>query len=159
MSRLIVAAVAALAGCATIDVYQYEPRPLPAGSQPLAVVSWSLQDLRNVTWSYGEPDPDPSRRAQLEVNAEGVTASALQAVVHGSPLDISYAEIANGVRMVSQSDGAWMVYIYDHENRLIQMEFSSYAAARLFLDAVHILATQPALVSPGTEIEIASLKR
>lgn len=143
MRKAIVAVavvVASLSGCATIDVYHYEARPLPTGSQPLAVVSWTLQDLRNVSWSYGEPDPDPSRRATLAANATGVTASASVELVAGSPLDLSYAEIAQGVRMVTQSADSWTVYIYDHQNRLVQLEFRSYAAARLFLDASTALA-------------------
>ncbi len=143
MSRALLIAVAALAGCATIDVYHYQPRPLPAGSQPLAVVAWSLQDLRNVSWSYGEPDPDPSRRASLEATPNGVVAASRTAVVQGSPLDISYQEIATGVRMVTESAGSWTVYIYDRHNRLCQMEFASYAAARLFLDAATALASMP----------------
>ena len=140
MSRALLVAVAALTGCATIDVYHYEARPLPAGSEPLAVVSWTLQDLRNVTWSYGEPEPDPSRRATLEATPSGVAAAASAALAQGSPLDLTYGEIANGVNMVTQSQGSWTVYIYDRHNRLIQMEFSSYAAARLFLDAASALA-------------------
>lgn len=140
MSRLLVVALAALAGCATIDVYHYQARPLPPGSEPLAVVSWTLQDLRNVSWSYGEPDPDPSRRATLEATPSGVTAAASASLAQGSPLDLTYAEIANGINMVTQSQGSWTVYIYDRHNRLIQMEFSSYAAARLFLDAASALA-------------------
>ncbi|HEX9101223.1 MAG TPA: hypothetical protein VF997_03410, partial [Polyangia bacterium] len=145
MSRALVVSVAALAlaGCATIDVYHYQARPLPAGSQPLAVVSWTLQDLRNVSWSYGEPDPDPSRRATLEATPSGVSASSRLALAQGSPLDLSYAEIADGVRMVTESAGAWTIYIYDRHNRLIQMEFASYAAARLFLDASTALAAAP----------------
>jgi hypothetical protein len=145
---LIVAAFGALVafgGCATIDVYHYEPKPLPAGSQPLAVVSWSLQDLRNVSWSYGEPDPDPSRRADLAASPTGVAGSANEVLAAGSPLDLSYAEIADGVRMVTEVSGLWTVYIYDRHNRLVQMEFSSYAAARLFLDASFVLARQPSI--------------
>ena len=154
MRALIGAVVAfAVAGCATIDVYQYQPRALPAGSQPLAVVSWALQDLRNVSWSYGEPDPDPSRRAELAATVTGIAASPAQHITMGSPLDISYAEIANGVRMVTQFSGSWTVYLYDHQNRLVQLEFSSYAAARLFLDAATVLASQP-----PTTVEIASIK-
>jgi hypothetical protein len=153
VNRALILGLAALAGCATIDVYNYSPKPLPAGSQPLAVVSWTLQDLRNVTWSYGEPDPDPSRRAELEATVTGVAAAPNEAVVQGSPLDISYAEIAKGIRMVTESAGSWNVYIYDHQNRLIQMEFASYAAARLFLDACTVLATHPV-----TNVEVATIK-
>ena len=54
--------------------------------------------------------------------------------------------------MVTQSQGAWTVYIYDRHNRLIQMEFSSYAAARLFLDAASALAV------PGNPAAVASIK-
>ena len=152
MRALVVTALAlALAGCATIDVYHYQPKPLPAGSQPLAVVAWSLQDLRNVSWSYGEPDPDPSRRATLEATPNGVVAASRLAVLQGSPLDISYQEIAAGVRMVTESAGSWTVYLYDHQNRLIQMEFASYAAARLFLDASTVLASMPS-------VEVATIK-
>jgi hypothetical protein len=133
-------AVATLAGCATIDIYHYEARPLPSGSHPLAVVAWTLQDLKNVSWSYGEPDPDPSRRATLAAGATGLTASAADALVAGTPLDLSYGEIAQGIRMVTESAGSWTVYIYDHQNRLVQLEFRSYAAARLFLDAATALA-------------------
>jgi hypothetical protein len=150
MSRAWLIAVAALAGCATIDVYHYEARPLPAGSQPLAVVSWTLQDLRNVSWSYGEPDPDPSRRATLEATPNGVSAASSTLLAQGSPLDLTYREIAEGIRMVTQSAGSWTVHIYDQHNRLIQMEFSSYAAARLFMDAATALAHQP--------VEVASIK-
>ena len=138
----LVLALAALGGCATIDIYHYQPKPLPAGSQPLAVVAWTLQDLRNVTWSYGEPDPDPSRRAELAATPTGVTGNSHEAIVTGAPLDLSYAEIATGVRMVTQFNGSWTVYIYDHQNRLIQIEFNSYAAARLFLDASYALSRQ-----------------
>ena len=133
-------AVATLAGCATIDVYHYEARPLPSGSHPLAVVAWTLQDLKNVSWSYGEPDPDPSRRATLAASATGVTASASEQLAAGTPLDLSYGEIVEGIRMITESSGIWTVYIYDHQNRLVQLEFRSYAAARLFLDAASALA-------------------
>jgi hypothetical protein len=142
-----VAALAAsalvVAGCATIDVYHYEARPLPSGSQPLAVVSWTLQDLRDVSWSYGAPDPDPSRRALLAASATGVTAAPALPLASGTPLDLSYAEIAEGIRMVTQSAGAWTVYIYDRQQRLVQLEFGSYAGARLFLDAASELARAP----------------
>jgi hypothetical protein len=138
----LVLAFALVSGCATVDIYHYQPKPLPPGSQPLAVISWSLQDLRNVSWSYGEPDPDPSRRAELAATASGVTASPHETIVAGSPLDLSYREIAQGIRMVTQMHGTWTVYIYDRHNRLIQIEFNSYAAARLFLDASVVLARQ-----------------
>ena len=118
------------------------------------MVSWSLQDLRNVSWSYGEPDPDPSRRATLEATVSGVTGSSRQATAQGSPLGLSYAEIVEGVRMVTESAGAWTVYIYDHQKRLVQMEFASCAAARLFLDGASALATQPA----PADVEVASIK-
>jgi hypothetical protein len=154
VSRALVLALAALAGCATIDVYHYEPRALPTGSQPLAVVSWSLQDLRNVSWSYGEPDPDPSRRALVKPTNSGVIAEPNVTLAAGMPLDISYGEIADGVRMVTQMSGSWTVYIYDHRDRLVQLEFASYAAARLFLDAAHALAVAP----PSGEVDIASIK-
>ena len=42
--------------------------------------------------------------------------------------------------MVTQSRRTWTVYIYDHQNRLVQLEFRSYAAARLFLDAAALCA-------------------
>lgn len=151
VTRALVVAALTLAGCATIDVYHYQARPLPAGSQPLAVVAWSLQDLRNVSWSYGEPDPDPSRRATLEATPNGVVAASRLALAQGSPLDLSYQEIAAGIRMVTESAGSWTVYLYDHQNRLIQMEFSSYAAARLFLDASTALASLPS-------VEVATIK-
>jgi len=142
-------------GCATIDVYHYEPRPLPQGSQPLAVVSWSLQDLRNVIWSYGEPDPDPSRRATVVPGAAGISASPNVTLAAGSPLDLSYADIINGVRMVTQMSGTWNVYIYDGRGRLVQLEFASYAAARLFLDASAELAAHPPAV---VDTEVATIK-
>lgn len=140
MKAAVLATVLALAGCATVDVYDWQPRPLPQGSQPLAVVAWSLNDLRNITWSYGEPDPDPTRRAVAEATPTGLAAHPRFATAQGSPLDLSYAEITEGVRMVTQLHGLWTVYIYDRHNRLVQMEFNSYAAARLFLDAAHVLA-------------------
>ena len=153
---LLAAAVAVLVGggCATIEIYRYQPQ---AASGRLAA-AWPSsrgrsQDLRNVSWSYGEPDPDPSRRAELAASVEGVSAAPRQRAVTGSPLDLSYAEIADGVRMVTQSAGSWTVHIYDRENRLAQLEFSSYAAARLFLDAATALAAQ---LPPA--IEIASTK-
>jgi len=133
--------LALAAGCASVDVYTYQPRALPNGSQALAVVSWSLHDLRNISWSYGEPDPDTTRRALVEPTRTGLSAAA-QTRSDGSPLDLSYYEIIHGVRMVTQLHGTWTVYIYDKQNRLIQLEFSSYAAARLFLDASYALATQ-----------------
>jgi hypothetical protein len=154
MSRLGVLALLAVGGCATIDVYHWEPKPLPAGSQPLAVVSWSLNDLRNISWSYGEPDPDPTRRANVEPTVSGLSGNPTATVATGSPLDLSYSEIAEGVRMVTQASGLWTVYIYDRQNRRIEMEFSSYAAARLFLDAAYQLARQP--VHP--DVEISALK-
>jgi hypothetical protein len=132
--------VAAAGGCATVDVYSYQPRPLPSGSQALAVVSWTLHDLRNVSWSYGEADPDPTRRAEMGASLKGVAAQAYWSH-DGSPLDLSYGEIASGVRMITQLHGLWTVYIYDRQNRLVQLEFNSYAAARLFLDAAYALAT------------------
>lgn len=140
MSRAWAVAALALAGCATIDVYHYEPRPLPAGAQPLAVVSSALAEVRNVSWSYGDPDPDPSRRAVLSATTTGLTAQASLPLASGSPLDLSYAEIAEGIRMVTQFAGSWTVYIYDRGSRLVRLEFGSYGAARLFLDAVTALA-------------------
>jgi hypothetical protein len=134
-------ALVLVSGCATVDVYTYQPRALPSGSQPLAVVSWSLHDLRNISWSYGEPDPDVTRRALVEPTVRGLAASPQAMMRDGSPLDISYYEIVKGIRMVTQMHGTWTVYIYDAQNRLIQLEFTSYAAARLFLDASYALAT------------------
>jgi hypothetical protein len=154
VSRALLLAFAVFAGCATVDVYHYEPRALPTGSQPLAVVSWSLQDLRNVSWSYGEPDPDPSRRARVAVTNNGVVAASWVTTATGSPLDISYGEIANGVRMVTQMSGTWTVYIYDSHERLVQLEFSSYAAARLFLDASSVLAAAPQVAT----VDVATIK-
>jgi len=127
-------------GCATVDVYSYQPRPLPSGSTALAVVSWTLHDLRNVSWSYGTADPDPTRRAELGASGKGIQAKSYYST-DGSPLDLSYGEIATGVRMVTQLHGSWTIYIYDHSHRLVQLEFNSYAAARLFLDAAYALAT------------------
>ena len=112
----------AIGGCATVDVYQYQPKPLPTGSQPLAVVAWTLQDLRNVSWSYGEPDPDPARRAELAATPTGLTGSAHEAIATGSPLDLSYREIAQGVRMVTQFQGSWTIYIYDRRNRYVSFD-------------------------------------
>jgi hypothetical protein len=140
--RAALLALVLSAGCASVDIYTYQPRPLPTGSQPRAVMSWSLHDLRNISWSYGEPDPDPTRRAEVAPTVHGLSAEAQQMSGDGSPLDLSYAEIARGVRMVTQLHGLWTVYIYDRFNRLVQLEFSSYAAARLFLDASYALATQ-----------------
>ncbi len=129
-----------LSACATIDVYDYRARPLPAGTEPLGAVMESLRDLHDVSWSYGEGDPDPGRRAMLAPSARGVTVRARVAAEGGAPLDLSYAEIAAGVRMVTQLHGSWTVYIYDRHNRLVQLEFRSYGAARLFLDAASALA-------------------
>jgi len=131
-----------IGGCATVDIYQYKPRPLPTGSQPLAVVAWTLHDLRNISWSYGEPDPDPTRHADLEATPVGLVGAPQNGVIEGSPLDLSYGEIVRGVRMVTQLNGLWTVYIYDRYHRLVQLEFSSYAAARLFLDASYAIANQ-----------------
>jgi len=135
-------ALVLVTGCATVDVYTYQPRALPNGSQALAVVSWSLHDLRNISWSYGEPDPDATRRALVEPTPRGLAAAPTTNMRDGSPLDLSYYEIVKGIRMVTQLHGLWTVYIYDAQNRLIQLEFTSYAAARLFLDASYALATQ-----------------
>lgn len=140
MSRLLALALVA-SGCASVHIYDYAPKPLPPGSQPLAVVEWSLHDLRNVSWSYGEPDPDPTRRAELYASPSGVSATPAP-ITTGSPLDLSYVEIVEGVRMVTQLNGNWTIYIYDHQHRLVQMEFSSYAAVRLFLDASYALSRQ-----------------
>jgi hypothetical protein len=160
MNRLVALAFAAATfmGCATVDVYHYEPRALPSGSQALAVVNWSLADLRNVTWAYGEPDPDPTRKARLAATPTGVAGAANVAIVAGSPLDISYAEIAAGVRMVTQMSGNWTVYIYDSHDRQVQLEFTSYAAARLFLDAATVLAHSPAVAPQSDDVEVASIK-
>jgi hypothetical protein len=130
----------ALSGCATVDMYSYQPRPLPSGTEPLAAVADSLRDLRDVSWSWGEGDPDPSRRAVLAPTATGLTAETREPVATGSPLDLSYGEIIDGVRMVTQLNGSWTVFIYDRHNRLVQMEFRSYRSARLFLDAATALS-------------------
>jgi hypothetical protein len=137
--RRALVVLALLAGCATVDIYDYRPKPLPSGKEPLAAVSDSLRDLRDVSWSWGAPDPDPGRRALLAPTATGVTVKPRIPAAY-SPLDISYAEIAQGVRMVTQLHGIWTVYIYDHHNRLVQLEFNSYDAVRLFLDAATVLA-------------------
>jgi hypothetical protein len=142
-AAVLVLATIVAAGCSTVDIYTYQPRPLPSGTEPLAVVAWTLHDLRNVSWSYGEPDPDPSRRAVVQATGSGVAAVASLPLASGSPLDLSYAEIAAGIRMITQSAGTWTVYLYDHQNRLIELEFSSHAAARLFLDAATVLARAP----------------
>ena len=128
-------------GCATIDVYSYQPEALPSGTEPLAAVADSLRDLRDVSWSWGQGDPDPSRRATLSPSATGVSVMPRTNLpAAGTPLDLSYGEIVDGVRMVTQANGSWTVYIYDRHNRLVQMEFGSYIAARRFLDAAHALA-------------------
>jgi hypothetical protein len=129
-----------LSGCATMDIYNYEARPLPSGTEPLAAVADSLRELRDVSWSWGEGDPDPSRRATLAPSTTGVTAESHVANATGSPLDLSYGEIVEGVRMVTQLHGSWTVHIYDRHKRLVMMEFSSYRSVRLFLDAASALA-------------------
>jgi hypothetical protein len=43
---------------------------------------------------------------------------------------------------VTQLHGAWTIFLYDSHNRLIQLEFNSYQAARLFLDASSAIAAQ-----------------
>lgn len=136
----LVLALGLAAGCATVDVYHWQPRALPAGTQPLAVVASALHNLRNVSWSYGEPDPNPTRRAEVEATPVGVTGSARLVSAAGTPLDLSYGEISEGVRMVTELHGVWTVYIYDRHNRLVQMQFNSRQAARLFLDAASALA-------------------
>jgi hypothetical protein len=130
----------AVAGCATMDVYSYRPRPLPEGTEPLAAVADSLRELRDVSWSWGEGDPDPGRRAVLAQTPRGVTVQPHISIATGSPLDLSYEEIVDGVRMVTQLHGSWTVFIYDRHNRLVQMEFNSYRSARLFLDAATALS-------------------
>jgi hypothetical protein len=142
MKRLVLAIALAWLGhgCATIDVYDYEPRALPSGIEPLAAVADSLRDLRNVSWNEGMGDPDPSRRATLAPSATGVTVRPRAPMVTASPLDLSYGEIASGVRMVTALHGSWTIYLYDRHSRLVQMEFGSYHAARLFLDAASALA-------------------
>jgi hypothetical protein len=130
----------AFTGCATVDLYNYQPRPLPTGTEPLTAVADSLRDLRDVSWSWGEGDPDPARRADLAPSTTGVTVQPRMAIATGSPLDLSYGEIIDGVRMVTQLHGTWTVYIYDHHKRLVLMEFSSYRSARLFLDAASALS-------------------
>ncbi len=140
------ATVFAASGCASVDIYTYQPRPLPSGSEPLAVVAWTLHDLRNISWSYGEPDPDSTRHAELEATRTGLAGRA-DHVISGSPLDLSYREIVDGVRHVTQMDGLWTVYLYDRRNRLIELEFSSYAAARLFLDASAAIAARESAAS------------
>jgi hypothetical protein len=129
-----------LFGCATMDIYTYQPKPLPTGVEPLAAVADSLRELRDVSWSWGEGDPDPSRRATLAPSATGVTVQPHVAEATASPLDISYGELIDGVRMVTQLNGRWTVYIYDRHKRLVMMEFESYRSARLFLDAATVLA-------------------
>ena len=140
MKALLLATLVA-AGCSTVDIYTYQPRPLPSGTEPLAVVAWTLQDLRNISWSYGEPDPDSTRRALVEATRHGVAGRA-DRIVSGTPLDLTYREIAEGVRHVTQLHGSWTIFLYDRQNRLIQLEFNSYAAARLFLDASSAIAAQ-----------------
>jgi hypothetical protein len=123
-----------------MDIYSYEPRPLPSGTEPLAAVADSLRDLRDVSWSWGEGDPDPSRRAVAAPSTKGLSVQATVANATGSPLDLSYGEIIDGVRMVTQLHGSWTVHIYDRYKRLVLMEFSSYRSVRLFLDAASALA-------------------
>ena len=141
MKALLALATLVAAGCSTVDIYTYQPRPLPSGTEPLAVVAWTLQDLRNISWSYGEPDPDSTRRALVEATRHGVAGRA-DRIVSGTPLDLTYREIAEGVRHVTQLHGSWTIFLYDRQNRLIQLEFNSYAAARLFLDASSAIAAQ-----------------
>jgi hypothetical protein len=94
----------------------------------------------DVSWSYGAGDPDPTRRAELAATPRGVTGAARLVSATGTPLDLSYLEISDGVRMVTQLHGVWTVYIYDRHDRLVQMEFNSLRAARLFLDAASAIA-------------------
>jgi hypothetical protein len=128
-----------LVGCATVDVYDYQARPLPTGTEPLAAFADSLRDLHDVSWSWGAPDPDPGRRAVAAATRTGVQVQPNASIAAG-PLDLTYAEIVDGVRMVTQMHGSWTVYIYDRYKRLVLMEFNSYRGARMFLDAASALA-------------------
>lgn len=138
--RVAALLLALVSGCATVEVYRWQPRPLPAGSPPLAAIVTALHGLRNVSWSYGEPDPDPGRHARVDATGRGLTGLAYAPAVAGSPLDLSYGEIAEGARMVTALDGAWTVFIYDRHGRLVRLEFDSHEAVRLFLDGAHALA-------------------
>lgn len=145
MSRLCVIFCAAMvlgaSGCAaTIDVYGYRPRPLPSGVEPLAAVSWSLRELKNVNW--GSDQTMSWQRARVGADARGIAASThFQIESRIAPIYITYGEIASNVRAVSCHEGVWTVHIAHGVKGVIEMQFRTERAARVFLDAATILAS------------------
>jgi len=141
---VLFAAAAGLAGCAgtRIDIYEYAPKPLPAGMHPLAAVNASLADLRIVSWSTA-PRHYPVQRARAGADGRGFAATLLS-VPGQATLYLSYLEIATHLRAVTLSEGIWTIHLHDGRRaRDIQLHFASGRAVRLFLDGATALARPP----------------
>lgn len=131
------AAVVAAAGCATYDLYRYDPVLLPDGSDPQQALRRALGELQAATVRV-QRRPVPPERLRLAAVPSGLEARLLGAPVAAPRLFIRYDEFPGCVRAVTERDGGWTVWLADRTIEL-ELRFQSFSAARLFLDAATTL--------------------
>jgi hypothetical protein len=146
--RLVLIALAALAGCATVDVYRYEPRELPAGTQPQLALRQAVGDLEAISWGYRlEPPRGRVTRTVVDAPPGSLTVWTDNAA---APTSYAYRELPRYVRAVTDDSHSWTIWIArGPATNDLGLHFRSERAARMFLDAAHALASaRPAVALP-----------
>lgn len=138
--RSALALVLAVAGCgATVDVYRYQPAPLPTGMAPQAALEAALKQMDSVEWSDGHR-PIPPGRLQVTADATGINGTLI--LPSGRPipqLQVAYREFPSSVRSVTCFDDRWTVHLADRQLHALDLRFPTRESARQFLDAATAL--------------------
>ncbi len=138
--RCALVGLLALVGCgATVDVYRYQPAPLPAGLAPQAALEAALKQLDDVQWADGRR-PVPPSRISITVDASGINGAFLLPSGRSVPdLQVPYSDFPSSVRSVTCFEDRWTVHLADRQGRALDLRFPTRAAARQFLDAATAL--------------------
>jgi hypothetical protein len=149
-SALLGLGVALMSACATVDVYRYQARALPAGVRPLDAVLTSLNDLRGVNW--GTQNTPYQRRARVGADARGLAVAVYYPADTGAAIYLTYSDISQRVRAVVHYGKVWTVLVGVSPLSDVELQFNTVKSARMFLDAATAMAGPTKGAPAGTPV-------
>jgi hypothetical protein len=141
-SVLLGLGVMLMGACASVDVYRYQARALPAGVRPLDAVLTSLNDLKGVNW--GTQNTPYQRRARVGADGRGLAVAVYYPADTGAAIYLTYRDIAQRVRAVVHYGSVWTVLVGVSPLSDVELQFNNVKSARMFLDAATAMAGAPA---------------
>lgn len=149
-SALLGLGVALMGACASVDVYRYQARALPAGVRPLDAVLTSLNDLKGVNW--GTQRTPYQRRARVGADARGLAVAVYYPADTGAAVYLTYRDISQKVRAVVHYANVWTVLVGISPLSDVELQFNTVKSARMFLDAATALAGSSTGTATGTPV-------